>query len=243
MIAGAPCAGSGRLKIDRSSVCCVMSDAQLDDLANLIEAAIRHLDDDEPNPDTPTGWAAISRLQSRTDNSTLARAIALCESANGKQRRVGAAILGQLGHSSSSGGVFRSERFGALKQLAEGEARRDQDPEVLGDALVALGHLNDDRAIPVAVSLIGHSSAKVRRGVVMALSRHDDESAIGGLIQLSCDSDDDIREWATFGLGMLIDTDTDGIRAALLVRLTDDHPDVRVEAIAGLARRGSKSRP
>jgi HEAT repeat protein len=129
------------------------------------------------------------------------------------------------------------------KQLAEGEARRDQDPEVLGDALVALGHLNDDRAIPVAVSLIGHSSAKVRRGVVMALSRHDDEAAIGGLIQLSCDSDDDIREWATFGLGMLIDTDTDGIRAALLVRLTDDHPDVRVEAIAGLARRGSKSRP
>ena len=40
---------------------------------------------------------------------------------------------------------------------------------------------------------------------------------------------------------MLIDTDTDSIRAALLVRLTDDHPDVRVEAIAGLARRGSES--
>jgi HEAT repeat protein len=173
----------------------------------------------------------------------LARAIALCESAIGKQRRVGAAILGQLGHSNSSGSVFRSERFDALEQLVEGEARRGQDPEVLGDALVALGHLNDDRAIPIAVSLIGHSSAKVRRGVVMALSRHDDEAAIGGLIQLSCDSDDDIRDWATFGLGMLIDTDTDSIRAALFARLTDDHPDTRAEAIAGLARRGSKSRP
>jgi len=220
-----------------------MSDAQRDDLTDLIEAAVRHLDDDEQITDTPTGWAAISRLQSRTDDATLARAIALCESANGKQRRVGAAILGQLGHSNSSGSVFRSERFDALEQLVEGEARRGQDPEVLGDALVALGHLNDDRAIPIAVSLIGHSSAKVRRGVVMALSRHDDEAAIGGLIQLSCDSDDDIRDWATFGLGMLIDTDTDSIRAALFARLTDDHPDTRAEAIAGLARRGSKSRP
>jgi hypothetical protein len=176
--------------IDRSSADCIVSNTQIDDLANLIEAAIRHLDDDEPNPDTPTGWAVISRIHRRSDDATLARAIALCESAVGKQRRVGAAILGQLGHSSSSGSAFRSERFGALKQLVEGEARRGQDPEVLGDALVALGHLNDDRAIPVAVSLIGHSSAKVRRGLVMALSRHDDEAAIAGRIQLSCDSDE-----------------------------------------------------
>ena|SRR5438270_8722120 len=49
--------------------------------------------------------------------------------------------------------------------------------------------------------------------------------------------DEDVRNWATFGLGSQADIDTAEIRAALLERVTDSHNETRGEALVGLARR------
>jgi HEAT repeat protein len=220
-----------------------MTDEPARDLARLIEAALSNLDDeDDDRQGPPTGWRAVQLLRNRADAATLAAAVASCKSDNEKRRRVGAAILGQLGHSRDNpDGVFREERYNALEALLLTEIATTAKPEVLDDACVALGHLQDRRAVPLAMMLIAHANADVRFGVVSALTGHDDEAAIAGLIRLSSDSDPDVRDWATFGLGQQIDTDNDLIRAALHARTADSHPDVRNEAIAGLARRGDRS--
>lgn len=206
---------------------------------DLIEAAVLHLDCEEADgPGPPTGWRAVSLLQQRADTVMLSAAIALSVSAESVRRRVGAAILGQLGHSHDNpDGVFREERYGALERLLLNEIETTADADVLEDTCVALGHLRDCRAIPIALKLALHSNAKVRFGVVMALTGYEDEAAIAGLIKLSSDDASDVRDWATFGLGQQIDVDSDQIRAALHARLVDINPDVRNEAIAGLARR------
>jgi HEAT repeat protein len=58
------------------------------------------------------------------------------------------------------------------------------------------------------------------------------------VIALSCDEDSNVRDWATFGLGSIIDIDSTAIREALLARLKDDDDETRIEAIEGLALRG-----
>jgi HEAT repeat protein len=51
------------------------------------------------------------------------------------------------------------------------------------------------------------------------------------------DSDDDVRDWAVFGLGNLGDADSEGIRDAIFARLNDSNEDVQEEAMVGLAKR------
>jgi HEAT repeat protein len=69
------------------------------------------------------------------------------------------------------------------------------------------------------------------------MSRQNNGAAIKALIELSRDKDSDVRDWATFGIGTMIDTDTHEIREALLARVTDPDDDTRGEALVGLARR------
>jgi HEAT repeat protein len=57
------------------------------------------------------------------------------------------------------------------------------------------------------------------------------------LLRLTQDTDEDVRDWATFGLGVLGNTDSDEIRKALVRRLTDSDEDMREEAMVGLGKR------
>ena len=70
------------------------------------------------------------------------------------------------------------------------------------------------------------------------LSTHENESAIHTLIELSADEDEDVRNWATFGIGSLIVNDTEEIREALFQRLNESNSEIRGEALVGLASRG-----
>ena len=51
------------------------------------------------------------------------------------------------------------------------------------------------------------------------------------------DPDPGVRDWATFGLGSLLDVDTAEVREALLARVDDVGGDTAGEALVGLARR------
>lgn len=54
------------------------------------------------------------------------------------------------------------------------------------------------------------------------------------------DVDEHVRDWATFGLGVQGNLDSEQIREGLADRLTDTHRDVRGEALCGLAKRRDK---
>jgi len=63
-----------------------------------------------------------------------------------------------------------------------------------------------------------------------------DTTAADILVYLSRDEDEDVRDWATFGIGALGQVDSPAIRDALIDRLEDSFEDARLEAIAGLAQ-------
>ena len=58
-----------------------------------------------------------------------------------------------------------------------------------------------------------------------------------GLSDLSRDADEEVRDWATFGLGSLTEVDTPELRETLLARLVDTDDNTRGEAVIGLAKR------
>jgi len=121
-------------------------------------------------------------------------------------------------------------------------AARDDDANVLWSVAGALGRCADVRAVPVLCDLAGHEDADIRFAVTRALPfvMDDDPSgdAVDKLLELAGDAEDDIREWAMFGLGSLGFADSREIRLALRRGLDDPCEAVRVEAIHGLARRG-----
>jgi HEAT repeat protein len=61
------------------------------------------------------------------------------------------------------------------------------------------------------------------------------------LIERFRDNDSEIRDQATFGVGSMLDIDTDETREALRNNLEDRDYDVQCEALVGLARRGDLS--
>jgi HEAT repeat protein len=113
----------------------------------------------------------------------------------------------------------------------------EQSPPVLHSIGVALGHIGDPRAVSALLPLKDHPDSGVRFGVVLGLSPHSEPSAIDGLIKLSSDSDEDVRNWATFGLGSMTAVDTPALREALVARLGDGNDEIRGEALDGLAQR------
>jgi HEAT repeat protein len=144
--------------------------------------------------------------------------------------------LGQLGIPNRT---FPDECLTTLVGLLEHEF----DPLILRDICIALGHLNDPRSIEPQLKFCLHPDWEVRYGVVHGLSGQDDERAIAVLIKLSADDRPQVRNWATFGLGTLIEVDTPAIRSALYQRFitedveADETAEIYGEALVGLAHR------
>jgi HEAT repeat protein len=215
-----------------------------DEVETLFARAMIGLDEGQSvsASDEPTGWGAIARLHRVASREALQASLSACVDVDPLKRRIGAAVLGQLGHSGINfQPVFAEERYRGLANLLSSEVEGAADRDVLNDACVALGHLRDPRAIPALLALRTHADARVRAGVVSGLSPHSTPEAVEGLISLSSDSDDDVRDWATFGLAQLTGADTPAVRVALRARLDDPCLDARNEAIAGLATRGDQT--
>ncbi|MCL1469386.1 HEAT repeat domain-containing protein [Argonema antarcticum] len=160
----------------------------------------------------------------------------LCKSENPQERRLGTNILGQLGIPKRT---FPNESLAILLKMLE----TDDDPDVLSAVGIALGHIKYPRSIEPLVRLKDSPNADVCYGVVFGLLSQEDELAIDTLSELSSDPDEDVRNWATFGLGSQIETDSKVIREALFQRLikegrkTDTEAEIRGEALVGLAKR------
>lgn len=181
-------------------------------------------------------WNIVEVLRYRGNYEVFEAASKLCESKNPKFRELGVQILAQLGTPKKS---FPDESGIILLKLLENE----EDINVVIAIAFAFGHLKDSRGVAPLVKLKNHFCADVRESVVFGILGQEDELAINALIELCADEDEGVRNWATFGLGDMIETDTQAIRDALFQRVVDEKGDtdleaeIRGEALLGLAKR------
>ena len=185
--------------------------------------------------DEPWDYDYIPVLHFRGSKDVLLAAQKLCLSSEIAKRKLGVDILGQLGVPKRT---FPDQCLDTLLRLLE----KETNEQVLCSIGIALGHLEDSRAVEPLVKFKNHPDAFVRYGVVSGISGHELPLAIKTLIELSDDKDSDlVRDWATFGLGVQIDVDTPEIREALWQRLVRENPEenyeIYGEALMGLAQR------
>jgi HEAT repeat protein len=113
----------------------------------------------------------------------------------------------------------------------------DPEPMVVQSAAWALAHLGTSEAVAALLQLKHHPESDVRHAVANGALNGTGPERIVTLIELTADPDEDVRDWATFGLGSLCTEDSPEIREALRNRLTDSFEPARSEAVWGLAHR------
>jgi methionyl-tRNA formyltransferase len=177
-------------------------------------------------------WAPhLAALAYRGDEEVLFRAREMAEHDDPLERGIAAYLLGQLG---TPVRTFPGESAAALEAMAV----REQDPAVLEAVAHGFGHLGEVYGLDALVELAGHADVRVREAVAIALAGRQAPRAVDTLIRLSRDERSEVRDWATFALGMLASQDTVELREALAARLGDPDPETRLEAVHGLALRG-----
>lgn len=178
-------------------------------------------------------WDAVRALRRQNTDEVFKLAVHYCQSTVSLERARGLDVLAQLG-----AGKPLSERphFDECVAIAV-EHLRDEDAAVVHSAAWALSHLASDLAVSALIEMRHNSDTDVRWAVAHGMQGSQREDAIATLIELMDDAEDNVRDWATFGLGMQCDVDTPEIRAALRKRLSDAYEEARNEAIWGLARR------
>jgi HEAT repeat protein len=202
----------------------------------MVQTALDQMQNDELD-EHPVLW----RLQRCASVEVFEGAKRLCKSKKLTERVLGVDILGQFGTVATDEAtatprlerMFAEETVSLLLEMLATET----EPEVLYSLGVALGHMQESRAIEPLCRLKTHTDAHVRYGVVFGLLCQEDELAIRTLIELSQDSDAMVRDWATFGLGSQLEIDTPEIRNALMMNIDDIDEQTRYEALVGLAVR------
>jgi HEAT repeat protein len=186
--------------------------------------------DPDADAESEEYWLTIGLLQHRFPE-ILPRVGDLLRCEDQKSREAAAYILGQ----SRCSAKWDARQCAGLLAAA---ASHEKAPRPLAAMLHAMGHLHDESVIPTSVAFRQHEDSEVRLAVTHTLSQFENPEAIQALIELSADSNYDVRNWATFNLGSMIDTDTPAIRDALAARLHETECEALGEAIVGLARRG-----
>ena len=183
-------------------------------------------DDDEP-------WASVHELQRRNSEAVFHRAAEYCRSEVPLQRARSLQVLAQLG-----GGKPDVERAYVEPSVTIAlEHLVDPSGMVVAAAAWTLSHLQGNRAVAALIRIRDNPDPEVRHAVACGMTSSTDTLAVETLILLMEDSGEDVRDWATFGLGSLREEDSSEIRGAFRKRLNDSFEDARQEAIWGLARR------
>lgn len=131
--------------------------------------------------------------------------------------------------------TFKDEAVAAITTMLTIET----EDSVSAALAYAVRHLGIENCSEFLANVAQSQNASTRSAAAYGLGgRLDDDLAVKTLITLSQDSDDDIRDWATFGLYNGLEQQPairDDIREALFANINDAHLLTRYEAIQGLA--------
>ncbi|TWB64117.1 HEAT repeat domain-containing protein [Nitrospirillum viridazoti] len=204
------------------------SQSDLPSIDSLIETAVAEMRRDDDR--TP----ALLALQGIGTPAGLARILDLSRSPEPIRRRLAAVVLGQMHGPGQRGDerAFPEPACDALLRLLD-----DEDTGVMVEAIFALGHLGNRRCDPALAARRHHEDSHVRYAVAFALCGSTTPVAVEALLALMEDAYDQVRDWATTGIGQSTELDGPEIRAALLRRVDDEDVFTQVEAMHGLARR------
>jgi HEAT repeat protein len=179
-------------------------------------------------------WDAVTVLHARADDEVIAGMRVLARSLLAAERSIAADVLAQVRVGNPA---MEGVAGDILMEMAEEEA----EIHVLESLGYALGHLyTDGRGIGFLEKLSHRPEVDLRFAAAYSLpiaGTNTPLRVVPTLVRLTEDVDQDVRNWATFGLGTLIEIDSAEIREALTKRLKDSFSDVRGEAMVGLARR------
>jgi HEAT repeat protein len=188
--------------------------------------------------DDDARWEIIGELSvRRATRSIFERALDLAASTTASRSLVGIDVLNDFGPGANF--PWRDETTDVLVSALNSES-----DAVVRSAIAALGKFGPVSALQTVVHLAGHRDERVRLSVAQAfpgfvrrLDLDDSSAAVRALVLLTADSEDIVRDWATFGLGVQTDIDSADVRAALVARLEDHDANTRHEALVALARR------
>jgi HEAT repeat protein len=203
-----------------------MADAPIDEL--FARTLTGDYDDDVP-------WEAVHALRKLGTRDVFDKASQWCASDNPLMRARGIDVLAQLGKTvEHHTNRFPEEAYAITSRLLLNE----EDETPLISALTALGHLDNLAAVPLIAKFHSHPSPDIRFAVAFSLGQYaNDDLSVESLLRLTEDTDTRVRDWATFGLGVLGNQDSSAIRDALFRSLIDSDEDVREEAMVGLGKR------
>jgi HEAT repeat protein len=182
-------------------------------------------------PDSDEYWSEVRVLQHRIDMPLIEKMQELMVHQDERHRVLAADVIAQSR-------AKEKEHSGSCVKLLIEALNREASPQVLSAICDALGHHKSADAIAPLAKLQSHSDENVRLAVVHGLSCQDDSIAVAALISLSVDSNRDVRNWATFGLGSMTSVNSVALREALLERTNEPDDEISGEALVGLALRG-----
>ena len=191
--------------------------------------------------DADSALEAVSVLRLRGAQEVFEWAKRYCESENPKARARGLSVLAQLG----TGKPDAERPFMADSVSIAIDHLRDSDEEAVRSAAWALSHLGTREAVLAVIALRNHPDPDVRQSVACCIELRKYPEGVSILLALMEDSNEVVRDWATFALGSgdvkesgaWRYLDSPEIRAAFRSRLEDSYEEARREAIWGLARR------
>jgi HEAT repeat protein len=153
-------------------------------------------------------WSAVTELRRRNTEAVFHLAVGFCESQAPLRRARGLDVLAQLG-----AGLPNEDRlhFDDAVDLAIAHLS-DGDSTVVNSAAWALSHLRNDRAVKALIQVRNNTDPDVRWAVACGMAGSERPEAIETLKQLMEDANQDVRNWATFGLGSQCAVDSPDIR-------------------------------
>jgi HEAT repeat protein len=201
--------------------------------SSTIDELFRKTLEGEYDDDVP--WGAVRELRRLGTREVFDKAAQWCQSADPLQRTRGLDIIAQIGKTADHPrNRFPQESFSLVSRLVCSE----KDIRPLGSAIAALGHIDDERAVALVARFKQHPSAKIRFDVAFALGSYPNHPlSVEILLELMGDEDEEVRDWGTFGVGVLGDTDSPEVREVLARALDDTYEEVREEALVGIAKR------
>ncbi|MYV97386.1 HEAT repeat domain-containing protein [Streptomyces sp. SID3343] len=142
---------------------------------------------------------------------------------------------------SGSGSGSRSGAAGGAKSGAVLRLVSEPAVDVRWHLAGALGSTRDARAEPLLVGWADDADSDLRQQVAGELSwvatGDPNGPGVRALMRLTRDAEPEVRNWATFALGSMLEVDTAEIRVTLWDRVGDDFAEAHAEGVRGLARR------